>query len=87
MAPFDEVKKRGLLPAGELINPAILQSIVPIRGASGQPEPYVRITITYSCTRCQRDFERALAKHPSWVIVEINRGPDPTNRVSVGASG
>jgi hypothetical protein len=84
LAPFDEANKRGMLPPGAAINPAVLQSIVPIKGSSGQPEPFVRLSIAYSCSRCQPEFEKALAKAPSWCIVELNRGPNPTERVQVG---
>lgn len=84
MAPFDEVQKRGMLPQGALINPSIMQAIVPIKDAQGLPTPYVRLSIAYACRTCQPAFERALAKAPSWCIVEINRGPNPTERVQVG---
>jgi hypothetical protein len=86
LAPFDEVSQRGMLPHDELVNPSILQTVVPLKGADGQAVPHVRLSITYSCSRCRREFERALAKAPSWCFVDINEGPDPTNRVQVGVS-
>lgn len=82
MAPFDEVSKRGMLPTGYILSPEIMKSIVMIKGQTG-PEPYVRISVAYSCSSCQTQFEKALAKSPSWCIVEINKGPDPSNRIVV----
>jgi hypothetical protein len=75
MAPFDEAQKRGMVPQGTLVSPAIMQAIVPIKNSEGQPDPYVRLSVTHSCTQCSKDFQRALAKAPSWCIVEINEGP------------
>ena len=75
MAPFDEVQKRGMLPAGAIASPGLMQSIVPIKNSEGNPDPYVRISVTHSCTMCSRAFQTALAKLPSWCIVEINEGP------------
>ncbi len=83
MAPYDEAQKRGMVPPGHVAGPAILKLVVALKGGDGQPVPHVRMSITYSCRMCRRDFERALARAPSWVVVDINRGPDPTNRISV----
>jgi hypothetical protein len=32
-------------------------------------------------------MEKALAKAPSWTVVDIQNGPDPTNRVVFGSFG
>ena|SRR5260221_14568497 len=85
-APFDECSKRGMLPEGALINPAILQAVVQLKGASGQPEPFIRLSVVYSCKMCQKAFEKQCARAPSWCFVDLEFGPDPTNRVVVGAS-
>jgi len=37
--------------------------------------PMVKISDIGACDNCKRDAERAAAKGPSWVIVEIDRGP------------
>ena len=84
LAPFDEANKRGMLPEGAMFNPGVMQTMVTIK-EGGVPKPYLRLSIAYSCKLHQREFERTCAKAPSWCIVEINRGPDPTNRVQVGA--
>jgi len=39
--------------------------------------PMVCLTEVWACERCQKDAEKASAKHPSWVIVEVNYGPGP----------
>jgi len=39
------------------------------------------------CALCAPTAERVAAKGPSWAIVEIDRGPDPTNRVATGYRG
>lgn len=90
MIPLDEAEKRGMVPPGAaqapLMFPDIAPVLVPIRESGSAPSFYVRTSIAYSCKSCRKNFERALASAPSWAIVEINRGPDPTNRVSLGAS-
>lgn len=85
MAPMDEVVKRGLLPGGALLSPEIMKCVVPLKDSAGKPDPHIRLGVAFSCKACQPAFERTLAKLPSWMVVDINRGPDPTNRVTVGA--
>ena len=73
-----------MIPAAVAQNPSKLAAIlVPIQESTISRKLYVRISITYACRRCQREFERALAKGPSWCIVEINRGPGPDKVVSM----
>ena len=88
MMPLDEAEKRGVIPPGAgrapLLFPDLAPALVPIHSGNGKPDFYLRISLVYSCRLCQKDFEKALAKAPSFCIVEINRGPDPTNRVTVG---
>lgn len=83
---YQEAVKREMIPAalpdGE-INEAVARTIVNFRGPSG-PVPHFRASSAYACSNCRVEMERALAKGPSWAIVEINEGPDPRNRVSVG---
>lgn len=90
LCPLDEAVKRGMLPGGPaaIVDPRAIAAIAPVLVAineNGEKKNYVRISMVYSCRSCQKELEKALAKAPSWCIVEINRGPDPTNRVSVGA--
>lgn len=87
MVPLDDAEKSGLVPVGAAAAPIAFPDLQPVlvkirEGGAGKY--YVRVSLTYSCTRCQKDFEKALAKAPSWAIVEINYGPDHTNRVTVG---
>lgn len=84
LAPLDEMRKRD--PAVEVVmktDPqAFFKMLVPLKGASGQPEPYLRIATIYACGPCTPAAERAAAKGPSWCIVEINRGPGKDKVVS-----
>jgi hypothetical protein len=82
--PYDEAEKRGYVPSGAMASPDVLARTTLLREASGDLRPYVRLSEAYACAQCRPAFERQLAKAPSWAIVEINRGPDPTNRVSLG---
>ena len=85
MVPYDEAVRFHLVPPGHEASQEVLDRTVMLRGSDGQAEPYVRLSVTYACSLCQRDFEKALAKAPSWAVVEINRGPDPTNRIQTQA--
>lgn len=89
MVPSDEVEKRGMIPQGAgtvpQLFPELVPALVPIQDG-GTKRWFIRTSVVYSCSRCQKAFEAALAKTPSWAIVEINRGPDPRNRVQVGVS-
>lgn len=38
---------------------------------------YLRIAVAYACAQCARAAEKAAAKHPSWMFVDVDRGPDP----------
>lgn len=92
MAPLDEMKKRDpdfeQLANLTLTNPKAAEKffamLVQIKGADGKPTPYVRISSAYACKQCAPEMERALAKGPSWCIVEINRGPGPDKLVTSG---
>lgn len=53
----------------------LVERTVTLKGASGQPVLFVRIGVAYSCASCAKEMEQTLAKLPSWVLVEINRGP------------
>lgn len=53
----------------------LFKRLVELKGSDGKPAPFVRLGIAYACQDCRRDMERAMAKLPSWVLVEINRGP------------
>jgi len=85
MAPFDEVTKRGLLPPQAVLGGSVLQLLVPLKNTTGTVTPHVRLSMAYSCSQCMPAFEKELARAPSWVVVDLHRGPDPTNRVTVGA--
>jgi hypothetical protein len=91
MMPIDEAEKRGLIPPGAatapMLFPAVVPVLVPIR-EPGNPKPsfYIRVSMVYSCRRCRKDLAKALAKAPSFCIVEINEGPNPNERVLLGSS-
>ena len=88
--PAAECVKANLVPPLELVDwnspvgKAITGAIVHIN-EGGADKIYMRLPIIYSCKGCSSAMEKMLAKDvPSWAIVEINRGPDPTERVLVG---
>jgi DNA-directed RNA polymerase subunit RPC12/RpoP len=62
----------------------VAQNVVQLKGPDGLPRPHVRLGVAYSCERCQRDFERALAKLPSYVVVDLNRGPSNAKVITSG---
>lgn len=80
--PADEAEKRGLIPTGASKAPHLYPAIQPI-AVKLTDGWYIRASVCYACRACAPTMERALAKGPSWAVVEINRGPDPTNRVAV----
>ena len=88
MMPLDEAEKRNLVPAGAAkapyLFPALQPVLVHIKSSDPKGEWYIRISLAYSCTMCQKAFEKALATAPSYCIVEINRGPNSSNRVASG---
>lgn len=76
MAPYADAQRH--FPVVATMPPdEVMKRLVPLKGASGQPEPFIRIGMAYSCKSCQVTLERMLAKLPSWVLVEFNRGPAP----------
>ena len=78
MAPLDEAQKMGMLDGITLEKAAALEkAMVDIRHPSGAVEKFLRLSVTYSCVTCRSEMEKALAKQPSWCIVEINEGPPP----------
>lgn len=83
-APLDEVRKRDpLMDAVIGLDPVkSLAMIVPLKGASGQPEPFLRVSTTYACIMCTPAAEKAAAHGPSWAHVEIHRGPGADKVVS-----
>jgi hypothetical protein len=46
----------------------------------------IKVGEVYGCSEHQREAERAAAKHPDWVHVHIDRGPEP-DRPSVQVPG
>lgn len=92
MAPLDEVRKRDpdfeQLERLALISPEAAQRfhsiLVMLKDAEGKPAPHLRLSTAYSCASCASSMEKALAKGPSWVVVDINRGPGPDRVVTSG---
>jgi len=79
MAPLDECRKR--MPALEALMVSdpqgMMKQLVSIREnvTDAFAKPYLRIGVAYACKSCAPTMEKTLAKSPSWMIVEINRGP------------
>lgn len=46
---------------------------------------HVRVGDAFACDLCKSVLEKEAAKAPSWVVVEVDRGPGPDNaQVQVG---
>lgn len=90
MMPLDELRKRDpkfdVIVARASVDPNAAQAfysmLVQLKGGDGKPVPYMRMSTVYSCETCKHEFEKALAKAPSWAVVEINRGPGPDKIIS-----
>jgi hypothetical protein len=74
LAPVDEITKRNPSLVAALIarNPLgpFLQTIKTRHGAM------LLVADISACDLCQSEAEKAAARGPSWVIVDIDRGPD-----------
>jgi hypothetical protein len=85
-APYTDARK--LMPAVDQLPPEELAKLlVSFRDSEGKPKPFVRVSKVYSCGGCRVEFERALAKLPSWAVVEIDRGPTKSKFMSGAAGG
>jgi hypothetical protein len=60
-----------------------LSTLLYANGRTQPPVSCVRIGQTFSCRECLPVFERALAKSPSWVYVDIIKPPTVDPVVSV----
>lgn len=83
MAPYDEAAKRLNLPPMFMAGPAVLERIVYLKGGDGRPAAHVNLSTVYCCEGCQSPFEKALAKTPSWAVVDLSYGPNPRRAISV----
>ena len=86
--PMSDVVKDGVMTAEQVANgagaPLMLQLRDPV---SKSVRNYIRYSMAYACTQCAPAMEKVLARDlPSYVVVDITRGPDPLNRVTVGRS-
>ena len=48
---------------------------VSFKSAGGVKRNFVHMPTLYACGHCARELEKMLAKAPSYVVVEIRRGP------------
>ena len=81
-----EGRKRGFIPpftGNPEIEAIVAKSLVQFKGPSG-PVPFFRDNIVYACRGCRPALERVMAKTPSWMQVEVQEGPNPTNKVVFG---
>lgn len=75
-APVDEVLKRQPLFLHNLAaQNGGMVPVVELRGAENRPIKHIRVGMAYACEICQSTAEKEAAKAPSWVVVDINRGP------------
>lgn len=83
-APVEELKQRSPHVMAGLASAFPGGSIPVVPTVHG---PMLKTTDVVFCARCAPAAERAAAKGPSWALVEIDRGPDPKNRVVAGYRG
>jgi hypothetical protein len=87
MAECKEAIRRGMVPqftGNADVEAQLVATMINLKGPSGDV-PHFRLSVTYACPRCRPTMEKALAKAPSFVVVDIQRGPDENNRVVFGA--
>ncbi len=56
---------------------------VKMKNTSGSEFQAMKASDCCFCANCKVGAEREAAKGPSWAIIEIDRGPDATNKVAV----
>jgi hypothetical protein len=81
LAPLDEVRKRD--PEFDLmcnLRPAMVMEIM----IATKHGPYVRMATAYACKKCTPAAEKAAAKGPSWMIIDIHRGVGPDKIITSG---
>ena len=44
---------------------------------------FLRTSMAYACHRCEKKADKVAAKHPSWALCVIDRGPGP-DKIVVG---
>lgn len=91
MAPLDECIKHELVPPEAAANPGVLLPITvqlneSVGSSALNPKPYIRLSITYACQQCLPVMERQAARGPSWMVVDIDRGPAADKIVTSGVS-
>jgi len=47
---------------------------------------YIRVSQAYACASCKQELIREAAKAPSWCCVEVDTGPDPTNKIQASSA-
>ncbi len=94
LMPIDEARKRDgeldeMFKHAELLakagDPSVWQRLKG-RLVDTKHGQHIRISTVYACKACTPALEREVAKAPSWVIVDINRGPGADKPLS-GAGG
>ena len=87
-APLDEVRRRDpMVEALMAYDPEkFLTMVTQLRGADGKPVAHLRVATIYACKPCAPAAERAIAKGPSWIVVDIAK-PKPDRYVSGAAGG
>lgn len=84
-AEATEAGRRGLIPiaTSEAAERAIRATMITLSDG-GTEKLYFRAHKIYACAQHQTMAERVAAKAPSWCAVDIQRGPNPTNKVVFG---
>ena len=84
--PLKEALADGVVSEQEVTSGAISPVVLQLND-NGTKKTFIRTSMAYACEACSPTMERVLARDlPSYVVVDISRGPDPLNRVTVGRS-
>ena len=84
--PLKEALKDGVVSEEEVTSGAISPVVLQLND-NGTKKTFIRTSMAYACEQCSPAMEKVLAHDlPSYVVVDISRGPDPLNRVTVGRS-
>jgi len=81
--PFVEAMRRNEPLMQDMARWAVMNGMdtFPTVQFGNPPEDFIRVSEKVACDRCKATAERAAARGPSWVVVEIKRGPGDINPV------
>lgn len=83
-APLDEVIKRDPIFAAAYASAHPMMNTILVHTIVGGT--HVRLATAYACRSCGPEMEKALAKGPSWCVIDFQRGPG-AEKPTVGYTG